>query len=267
VKKASLFLCFCLFSLAASAEPVNLFIMAGQSNMRGDKGVAAGYPKNDTLDKTIALYWKVPPVDGSLLGFGENKTEWTYMQPQEGLFGPEVSFARSAAKDMPEVGVFKYSLGGTSLYSDWGAPGARGMYDDMISAYLDSTKKLRLLGHKVRVKGFIWVQGESDAETTEMSRQYYFRLKTIIRNIRELTGIEHLPVVLSVDEQHPWMKKNDKVLRAQHRIASEDRCVIFVSMLGMQKADETHLTPAGLIVHGKRLYEAWRKLSRKPECS
>ncbi|SRR6266508_3856823 len=42
---------------------------------------------------------------------------------------------------------------------------------------------------------------------------------------------------------------------------SSARQIAFTSMTGRPKADATHLTPAGVIAHGHRLFVAFRQLS------
>jgi hypothetical protein len=110
------------------------------------------------------------------------------------------------------------------------------------------------------------VQGESDAENKLMASQYYFRIKSIIQHFRKSQGYEHLPVVLGVDEHHPWVKANTAIVAAQKKLAIEDPCIAFTSKKELPKADVTHLTPEGLIEHGSVLYKAWRKLSLRAAC-
>lgn len=264
-----LLLTFLFFAGSAFAvEPIQLFVMAGQSNMLGAKGRAEKYPKaGSEIDRSIAFYWAIPDAHNTIAGLTRVGSDgWGTLEPQSGLFGPEVTFARAAAKDMREVGVFKYSLGSTSLYYDWGGPRMGGLYDDMVSTYAKSFFNLRKMGHPVQLRGLIWVQGESDAETAYMADQYYFRLRNLIKGFREASGYEHLPVVLGVDEQHPDVKKHPQVVEAQKKLASQDPCITFVSMIGLPKADETHLTPAGLVEHGKRLYAGWQRIVKRAEC-
>ena len=75
------------------ADDIDLFIMAGQSNMQGWRSDVAQYPKNGiAYDKDIPFYWEA--VD-----YSSSKGEWSPLSPQvghflKGHFGPEVSFAR-----------------------------------------------------------------------------------------------------------------------------------------------------------------------------
>ena len=155
---------------------IELFIFAGQSNMQGWKGDGKHYPEDKhNLDDSIKLYWTSPGISSS------NKS-WTHLKAQDGRFeqghfGPEVSFSRAIAARGISIAVFKYTLGGTNLANDWNKPGAGGMYDHMVTELAHAIKLLKREFHSVKIKSFIWVQGESDAKTVEMANAYASNLK------------------------------------------------------------------------------------------
>lgn len=70
-------------------------------------------------------------------------------------------------------------------------------------------------------------------------------------------------VILGMDEQHEWVKNFPKVAEAQQKLAAEGKNIIFTSMIGLEKADATHLTPRGLEEHGCRLFAAYKTLADK----
>jgi hypothetical protein len=119
--------------------------------------------------------------------------------------------------------IFKYSLGSTSLANDWRGPGESGMYDKMATEFKGAVSLLKKKGHTVTIQGFIWIQGESDAETPAMAGAYKDRLKTLIDDVRNVVAKQpELPVILGVDEQHDWVKTNPQVLEAQQALANKD---------------------------------------------
>gem|GEM_PF-6486174 len=63
-----------------------------------------------------------------------------------------------------------------------------------------------------------------------------------------------LPIVLGVDEQYlgTYMPT---VLNAHQNIANNDVLIKFSSMIGLPKADVTHLSPAGLVLHGGVIFD------------
>lgn len=255
-------LVFCGATLA-QAKDIDLFVMAGQSNMTGYGGDASFYPADpENLDALIGFYWVAP-------GLSSSNSQWTHMQPQAGVFrkghfGPEVSFARGLVQAGIRPYIFKYSLGSTSLAKNWLAPGQHGLYDDMVAELQKAILLQEKIGNKVKIRALIWIQGESDAETSEVAKEYRNRLSKLLRHFREqVVKNPRLPIVLGLDEQHPWVKNNPVVVESQKQIAAVETCQTFTSMVGFQKADVSHLAPVGLASHGKMVLEAYRKLSVK----
>jgi hypothetical protein len=245
----------------SSAEEIDLFIVAGQSNAQGWQGDAAHYPRDPYgLDKTIRFYWVTPQCSSS-------NGKWTTLKAQsgrfkDGHFGPEITFARSLKKAGYNPAIFKYSLYSTSIAKNWKLPGQSGMYDNMVTGFNNARKLLAEMGHKVHVRGFVWLQGESDAKKTRMAKAYYKRLKSLIKDLRNnVTGNPNLLVILGVDEQHAWVKKNPQIVQAQKRLAEEDDHTVFTSMIGLEKADLSHLKPKGLVEHGERIFTAYKEMT------
>ena len=183
------------------------------------------------------------------------------MQPQGGIFphghfGPEVSLARQAVKKIKHrVAIFKYTVGPTSLYKDWRVGDDTGYFLAFIYQMDTAREQLRAEDNVINNRCFIWIQGESDAENAVMSSSYENNLKKLITVIRRKLG-KNIRIVLGVDEQHPWVRANPKVLLVQKNMAKHDRNIRFVSMIGLPKADATHLTPKGVIQHGERIFNA-----------
>lgn len=262
---AVLFFTFvCIRSLRA--EDIDLIVLAGQSNMQGWQGDAESYPADPKgIDKKVRFYWVTP-------GFSSSAGRWTCLQPQggrfpKGHFGPEVALARRLAESGVNLAVFKYSRGSTSLAGDWKAPNQNGMYDQMIAALKRALILLQKDGHRVSFKAFIWIQGESDAQTKDLADGYEHRLKLLIDDFRKNAAKnDKLPVILGVDEQHPLVKRFPQVIDAQKKLAGEPN-IAFTSMIGLEKADSTHLTPKGLEQHGNLLFAAYETLTVKSQQS
>lgn len=247
-------------------QTMRLFILAGQSNMVGSTGDAAGYPDDPHgIDPSIPFYWVDP-------GAGNSQGQWTHLQPQPGrfeagYFGPEVVLARRLAEHYSSldqsIAIFKYAQGGTSLAHDWKGPGEDGLYDRMVKELQQAVGLLENNGYKVVYEGFFWVQGESDARDDDMAAAYQYRLQRLVDDLKLLVlRAPELPVVLGVDEQHPLVQQRPEIVHAQQRLARHDAHVVFTSMIGLEKADQTHLTPAGLIGHGQRLFEGFLQLKQ-----
>ena len=245
----------------SAQKSIDLFIWGGQSNAQGWMGDAAYYPEADReLDGSILLNWTW--VDNESSG-----GKWEKMQAQmgrfpKGHFGPEVSFGRELKKAGYCPAIFKYTKGATGLSRDWKAPGESGIYDRMVEDLKSAINKLEGQGFEVTVRGFVWIQGETDAGNENTAAEYYLNLKRMIHDLRENVVHEpNLKIILGVDEQHPFVKERPVVVEAQRRLAKEDVNIIFTSMVGLPKVDLTHLTPSGLVEHGKRIFNAYQILS------
>ena len=260
--KFILLLCVCPLMLTAQEE-IDLFIWAGQSNAQGWTGDAAKYPtEGQRLDSSILLNW-------TFYGRESSGGDWVLMQAQkgrypEGHFGPEVSFSRALKKAGYHPAIFKYCLGATGLARDWKEPGARGIYDHMLRDLKLAIKALSSQGYTVNIRGFIWIQGESDAGNDKSAASYQSNLKRMIDHLRTQTLAEKdLKIILGVDEQHAFVQERPIIIEAQKWLANRDPNIIYTSMHGLPKADATHLTPAGLVDHGKRIFAAFEVLNKE----
>lgn len=254
-------LIICSLTPRAYADEIDLFIMAGQSNMQGWRSDAASYPTDrHHLDAKIPFYFKA-------LDYDSTNQEWDTLRPQKGHFskghfGPEVTFSRALAKNNSlNPAIFKYSSGGSSLKNDWKRFGEGGLYDDMVKNIKKAIEKLEEQGHTVKPRAIIWIQGESDAYTETLATEYYWHLRRMLTHLRHNVLHEpQIPVILSVDEQHPKVQLNPQVVDAQIRLAAENPNMSFVSMMGLEKYDATHLTAKGTIQQGQRLFSAYRNI-------
>jgi acetyl esterase/lipase len=243
-----------------SPDKIDLFIIAGQSNAQGWKGDAAHYPVDpDRLDQQIKMFYLYPGKDEIHSSDGK----WVELGPQggrfkKGHFGPEITFARELKRNGYNPAIFKFSKGATSLAGAWQGPGDGKMYDRMTEEFGKALAILNQQGHRVNVRGFVWIQGESDSRNLEMANAYKARLKALVDDLRmNVTKQPELPVILGVDEQHKFVTQNPQVMHAQQSLAKDDENIVFTSMIGLEKADQTHLTPEGLEEHGRRIYAAY----------
>jgi len=248
------------YATDVKAEAIDLFVLAGQSNMQGYQGDASRYPLDvKEYDKRILFYWVTP-------GESSSNDKWLTLQPQKGRFpaghfGPEITFARNLYASGYNAAVFKYSQPATSLANDWKSPGDGGLYDNMVKELKNAVDQLAAQGKTVNIKAFIWVQGETDSESKRMSKKYKERLQKLIINFRnKVANNQSLPIVLGIDEGHPSVRKNQEVIESHKSIAENNKNIKFSSMIGLQKADSTHLTPDGLQYHGNRLFDTFHQI-------
>ena len=259
MKQLFLLLAILSFNTKLIAENIDLFIMAGQSNMQGWRSDAAQYPRDPRgLDIQIPFYYEA-------LHYGSTNQKWETLKPQlghfkSGHFGPEITFARSIFNAGYKPAIFKFSSGGSSIKKDWKAPGQHGLYDDMVKNLKTAIAELEAQGDTVIPRAFIWIQGESDADNDQLAREYYWHLKKLLNHLRNnVIKNPALPVILSLDEQHPHVQQHPQVVEAQKKLAAEDKTITYFSMRGLEKYDVTHLTAKGTIIQGKRIFSAFNK--------
>ena len=108
-----------------------------------------------------------------------------------------------------------------------------------------------------------WIQGESDSRGgTAVNDRYRDTFAKLVAAIGTTCREKTFPVILGVDEAHKFVADNpDSVLALHKQYAADHDHAIYTSMIGLEKADATHLTPAGLIEHGKVLHQAYRELN------
>lgn len=181
----------------STSKVLNIFILAGQSNISGRGGVI-NHGQNGLANET----WDgvIPPECQSNSNILRLNAGLTWVEAQEPLHqdidlgkvcgvGPGMSFANSVLKRDPSIGVIGLvpcAIGGTNI-SEW----ARGsvLYNHMIrrtEAALQGGGKLQAL---------LWYQGESDTETLEDAKLYRFRLKRLFKNVLRDLQSPTLPVI------------------------------------------------------------------------
>lgn len=300
LNKLILFFLLLNFGSCFAAGSVDLFILAGQSNMQGYTGDARFYPEElSQEDGSIKFYYIEPKlVDHKLVPWLAEKPvsflsriktnikdflqwargpepwppapvlqrQWSHLGPQKGIFpkghfGPEISFARKLRAEGFTPAIFKYTKESTSLYDDWKQPGENGLYDDFLTSLQLAVTELTQSGYSVNIKGLIWIQGENDAIEEQSANEYQTRLLTIITDLRLKILPQKAPIILGADELHPHMQRHRQVLTAQIALAEADPCIVHSSMVGLAKADFTHLTPQALPEHGLRIYDSYRKVT------
>lgn len=172
---------------SSAAEPIRVFIFAGQSNMVGSDS------KVKDIDRFPPFRGLEQPQTNTLFSYSigrENKMEsngWVDLQPVNNVVGPELSFARTVTQciDTP-IAIIKVAAGGTHLGGDWNPDQPTGfeMYPLALKVIQQSLKQLEDLGHEYRLEGFMWHQGENDMFNEEYMANYGKNLKHFLTRWR-----------------------------------------------------------------------------------
>lgn len=159
-----------LSALPLHADLIDVFFMSGQSNMSGR--VNTGYV-NDPRDAAVRYYFRTDgPFSNQALSSG-----FTTLQPlSNGYYGPEISAGRALVDRGYQPAIIKVSRGATTLLSDWN-PGGSGVpsgtwWNHWATDSISALAALESQGHQVNLRGFFWLQGETDSDTVTASNAY-----------------------------------------------------------------------------------------------
>lgn len=253
---AGILCAFCLAQLAAAEtpRPLQVFLLAGQSNMVG-KG------RGDQLPAELRR--------------GPDNVRILWRQGLEALVprgrvGPEVGFADVIGPAMPneQVVLVKHAVGGTSALAwspEWSAAQARRtgnhnngpLYKELLALVRNLEQD-----HQIEVVGVIWSQGGRDARFEGPAAEYEENLKKIIAASRQDLGKPHLPWVIARSPKLPAQFPHaDQVRAAQERVAKRDpHTKIILTDDFSQGSDKTHFDTPGQIEHGRRFAKAMLEL-------
>lgn len=256
----------------------DIWIMAGQSNMRGH-----GYQVNPYTNCSLIEHGK-PGIH-----LYNSKEEWTQAEeplhqlytskrrvhhtlPDPTVKNPKLleyrgaslglTFAKHYRKElnMP-IGLVASAHGGRSL-EDWKRPETINKETEDTTLYGAMMARIKAVS---RIAGILWYQGESDTNTTEEATTYEIRFRQWLDQVREDVGFHTLPIAFvqigahAIDVEE--IKRNWEIVQlAQFRVMLDQVHTAGVSSLGCSLDDRVHLSAVGLKIVGKRLAAAALRL-------
>jgi hypothetical protein len=196
-----------------AADQVDVYLLAGQSNMQGNAKLA-----------DLPAAWRAP-IDGCLFYEGgkfvalePGKTR-TSSRPDE--FGPEIGFARALCSLKPEkpIYIIKFHRSGQPLHHGWNgnrwvgaapAPGRANFYPGeaasdpnigshyraMIATAQAAFTVLREAGKEPALRAIVWMQGEQDSKMEESASTYAASISRLKRRTEEDLAAPPVPFVL-----------------------------------------------------------------------
>jgi len=233
------------------SRPMDLYLLAGQSNMagRGSVEVQDGqvHPGVWSLDRSGLWVPAVDPIH--------------FDKPGVVGVGPGRSFglAMAAARQQATVGLVPCAVGGTSI-ALW-EPAAY-FADTAVRPYDDALRRVRLAAPAGNWRGVLWHQGESDCNE-RAAPLYPARLQRLIERLRADMGNGQRPPVPFVIGQmgrwpgRPWTPWHEVVDRAHRDAARTLPAVAFVTAddLG-HRGDHLHFDAAAARELGRRCARA-----------
>jgi hypothetical protein len=191
-----------------SKPNANVIIMAGQSNMFGPAPLTqkvidnyANVDYSNVYIKYANINFDVAP-DGSIPGTLSTvfyNTDFQKYQVGIGAqgntyFGPELALAHQLATNpafnSQQWFIVKYAPAGTALGSQWTSNcvidgKTTTLTKDMLAYVQDALDNIESRGFDVRVRSFMWMQGESDAASSDSANNYASREELLINTVRE----------------------------------------------------------------------------------
>jgi len=252
-----------LLNLTPGFAEIDVYLLAGQSNMDGRGKVEKLTEKQCRPSKSAEIFYRNPP---------HASEGWQPLQPgysiapkyKGGLpsptFGPEIGFAEAIGKAAPDrrFAFIKGSKGGTSLRRDW-KPGVKGQPDTQgeryryfIETVKQATEALAASGQAFRIRGLLWHQGESDSKASAEAHQK--RLVEFAARLREDVGVPDLPIVVGQVFDNG---KRDTVRAALRTFSEADPACGLVTVEGLTTWDAgTHFDAKSQLLLGERYAEA-----------
>ena len=213
--------------------PVQVFILAGQSNMEGQAVVDLDHEQYYNGGRgTLARLMSKPKLAARLAHLRHADGAWVErddvfvwyragrdarlkagklsigyaVYPGKHHFGPELQFGHVVgdAIDAPVL-LLKAAWGGKSLHEDFRPPSARGAigayYEKMLAECSEALGKLgeyfpSLADRRYEIAGFVWFQGWNDMFNMKAVVEYADNLAHLIRDVRAHFGKPALPVVI-----------------------------------------------------------------------
>ena len=272
--------CLRSHATAIDTNPVDLFLIAGQSNAVGFDAKPSELPA-DPRDKDVMFWFRTgdPPPDE----FDTRSAGWTTLGPQprgtpnpdkkaprqygnfrdpDGGFGPEIGLARTLLTQQPgrRIAIVKAAFSGTALPMDWDpSPDSKSglCYQALVTETKTAIAAAKAKGITLNIRAMCWVQGESDANATA-APLYADRLTKMIASLRHDLDAPDLIALLAVNThfgggKNPFMPK---IVDAQREVAAHVPRTAYVDTADCAIANNVHFSGIGTLDVGRRFADA-----------
>ncbi|KAG2204461.1 hypothetical protein INT47_005252 [Mucor saturninus] len=245
----------------------DIWVMAGQSNMRGHGFLKEVFGKKDESEKMsdhVHLFdstetWRVASDPTHRLSLSKRSVHHTLPDPT--VRNPDICKYRGASLGPSfglhygiPVGLIASAHGGVTL-NDWKRPSELNTETRSATLYGAMMDRIQKVG---AIAGILWYQGESDTEDIKNAESYGDRFRQWLNMLRADTRPD-LPVVVVqlgshrvdiVDTVKNWMAIQDQQRQLQ------DNNTACIGSIDCGLDDRVHLSKDGLYILGKRLARA-----------
>lgn len=210
--------------------PIQVFVLAGQSNMEGQGVVDLDHEEHynggkGTLNHVIKSdkTGRYRHVINEPLNYLTRDDVFVRFETRQGLktgglstgftgypgkhhIGPEFQFGHVIGNELRKpVLLIKTAWGGKSLYNDFRPPlsgGITGEYYKLMLREVDQAlenihqENPELVGRRYEIRGFVWFQGWNDMYDEGAREEYAVNLANLILGVREAFDTPQLPVIV-----------------------------------------------------------------------
>lgn len=248
----------------SEAEPVRVFIFAGQSNMVGSDSKVADVDRYAPF-----VGWAEAQEDvrfSYVIGRETKKRSdgWVDLGPIDGTVGPELSFARAVKERTgAPVAIIKVAAGGTHLGGDWNPDEPQGfeLYPLLLRTVRGSLALLDEKRVRYRLEALVWHQGENDMFEDAYRDVYGANLENFLGRLRADLGAPELPVFVGeLCTKTIWGMDNrgrmEAIARGQRSVAEADPRTTYVRTnhiaveIGGEDGLHYHYGTLGQLEHG-----------------
>lgn len=237
---------------------MRIFVVAGQSNAVGAGSAAAELsPAWHAAQPDVRLWFEIGPAEGIEhlavritsggkfvpLAFQTDASGRTFGSSIEG-FGPELRLGRTLADSLDDdVAIVKFAFNGSDLAHDWNPDIPGSLCAQLLRRVRAARIALTNAGYSASVDGLFWMQGESDAASSDDAWLYAERLTKLIVRARVELGEPLLPVVIGrlnahIDSAEGYSLPYVNVVRAQQTFVVSN-----VPYTALVDTDDLSLTP------------------------
>ena len=223
-----------------NGTPIDVYVCAGQSNEHG------WYANVANLSQTNVHYANSPDsralfaYQAALVGAASYSTGTIGQLSPDGAghvsnftgFGPELSDGSDLATRFGnQLAIIKFASGGANLDTEF-QKSANYLYPLMITKITNSLQQLTAQGYVPTIKGFFWLQGETDAGANPTN--YTNDIANFVKDIRSDLQVPNLEFVLTqINSNMPAFATNQvgvaEVNAAMTTLANSDPNVKFVT--------------------------------------
>ncbi len=249
-----------LSELPTTTEQIELFLLLGQSNMKG-RGEMPDEPHHDSQIVMMHVrddQWYQARHPLHLVG-----DAMTFENADNAGVGPGLAFAEAYRDAHPKsvVGLIPCAVGGSPI-SLW-EKGAK-LYDNAVRRAKLAIE--RAGSQPVRIRGALWLQGEANANAAglEVHRQ---KLRDMIEDLRVDLGIDDLPfIACTIGEMGDSAKLADKAAMNKILLSlpsySPNTACVDARDLTTHIGDFVHFDTAAQEEIGKRYFQSLQELDK-----